>query len=252
MNLLSYLLTYLLVFFTLIPMYSLAIMVGFFDRSAAWRIIVIWNRLFLWLFKIEVEVEYENPKIDLSSGYVVVGLTQQSLLDPLIGQAVAPKIFMSIWNIEYALIPFIGWISFFFGWVIIRQWPKQAKKTLEKAISYIRKGGIVYLSLEGKRSKDGSLGLYKKGPVVLAIQANAKIIPVIVHGSRYCLPYGEWKIRPGKVTVNFLKEISTEGMEYEDRDFLVNELRKLAERELKLRVSASDDSDAYIKLKQNS
>ena len=52
--------------------------------------------------------------------------------------------------------------------------------------------------------------------------------------------------------MNFLKEISTEGMEYEDRDFIVNELRKLAERELKLRVSASDDSDAYIKLKQNS
>jgi 1-acyl-sn-glycerol-3-phosphate acyltransferase len=89
------------------------------------------------------------------------------------------------------------------------------------------------------------LGLYKKGPVVLAIQANAKIIPMIVRGSRDCLPYGEWKIRPGKVTVKVLKEISTEGMEYEDRDFLVNELRKLAERELKLRVSASDDSEVY-------
>jgi 1-acyl-sn-glycerol-3-phosphate acyltransferase len=245
MDLLSYLLTYLFVFFSLIPMYSLALLVGFFDRSAAWRIIVIWNRFFLRLFKIEVEVEYEDSEIDLSSGCVVVGLTQQSILDPLIGQAVAPKIFMSIWNIEYALIPLIGWVSFFFGWVIIRQWPKQAKKTLEKSISYIRGGGIVYLSLEGKRSKDGSLGLYKKGPVVLAIQANAKIIPVMINGTRDCLPYGEWKIRPGKVTMHFLKEISTEGMAYEDRDLLVNELRKLAEKKLMIRISAGDDSGVY-------
>jgi len=241
MNLLSYLLAYILVFLTLIPVYSLALLVGLFNRSAAWRIIVIWNRFFLSLFKVEVVVKYENPEIDLFSGSVVIGLTQQSLLDPIIGQAVAPRIFLSIWNIEYAMIPFIGWISFFFGWVIIRQWPKQAQKTLEKAISYIREGGAVYLSIEGKRSKDGSLGLYKKGPVVLAIQANAKIIPVIIHGSRDCLPYGEWKIRPGKVTVNFLKKISTDGMGYEDRDFIVGQLRKLAEREMQLRAPTSTD-----------
>ena len=88
----------------------------------------------------------------------------------------------------------------FFGWIIIRQRPKQAKKTLEKAVSYIQNGGVVYLSMEGRRSKTGSLGLYKKGPVVLAIQANAKIIPSIIQGSSKCLSYGEWKIKSGKVT----------------------------------------------------
>ena len=234
MKLISYLFRYLISFLLLILMYSIAILVGLISRSAAWLIIVNWGRIFLKMFRVEVIVEYENQDFDTSSGGVVVGLTQQSLIDPIIGQIIAPSVFMSIWNIEFALIPFIGWISWIFGWVIIRQLPKQSKRKIKKAESYLRKGGLVYLSIEGKRSINGSLGSYKKGPAVLAIQANAKIIPVIIHGSYRCLPYGEWKIRPGKVKVKILNEISTEGMKYEDRDLLVGNLRKLAEQELLL------------------
>ncbi len=234
MKFFSYLFRYLISFLLLIIMYSIAILVGLISRSAAWLIIVTWARIFLKMFGVEVVVEYENQYFDPSSGGVVVGLTQQSLLDPIIGQIIAPRIFMSIWNIEFALIPFIGWISWIFGWVIIRQLPKQSKRKIKKAESYLRKGGVVYLSIEGKRSIDGSLSSYKKGPAVLAIQAKVKIIPVILLGSYNCLPYGEWKIRPGKVTVKFLNEISTEGMKYEDRDLLVDKLRKLAEHELLL------------------
>ncbi|MFO7558542.1 MAG: lysophospholipid acyltransferase family protein [Desulfobacterales bacterium] len=241
MNLFSYLLRYLLAVLSLILMYSLALLVGLINRAAAWRIIVSWGHFFLKLFGVEVAVEYENQNIDLSSGGVVIGLTQQSLLDPIIGQVIAPRIFMSIWNIEYTLIPFIGWISWLFGWVIIRQWPKQAKGKLEKAVSYLRKGGLVYLSIEGKRSTNGSLSPYKKGAVVLAIQANARIIPVIYHDSHDCLSYGEWKIRPGKVTAKIFSEISTDGMGYEDRDLLVGQLRKLAEREIQLWASTKNN-----------
>jgi len=39
--------------------------------------------------------------------------------------------------IEYTIIPFIGWITLLFGWMIIRQWPKQAKRALKKS-------GIIY------------------------------------------------------------------------------------------------------------
>ena len=241
MKIFSYLFRYLISFLLLILMYSIAILVGLISRSAAWSIIVNWGRIFLKMFGVEVIVEYENQYFDTSSGGVVVGLTQQSLLDPIIGQIIAPRVFMSIWNIEFALIPFIGWISWIFGWVIIRQLPKQSKRKITKAESYLRKGGFVYLSIEGKRSINGSLSPYKKGPAVLAIQANAKIIPVIFHGSYNCLPYGEWKIRPGKVKVKILNEISTEGMTYEDRDLLVGKLRKIAEQELLLWDSIKEE-----------
>lgn len=87
---------------------------------------------------------------------------------------------------------------------------------------------------EGKRSKDGLLSAYKKGPVVLAIKAKARIIPIVVHGSKNCLPYGEWKIRPGKVIIKFLKEIPSAGLRYEDRNLVIDQLRELAEKEMQL------------------
>jgi 1-acyl-sn-glycerol-3-phosphate acyltransferase len=216
-------------------MYTIAILIAFFNKLAAWRIIVAWDRLFLKIFGVEIVDEYENPNITNSSGGVYIGLNQESLLEPIIGRVVSRTIFNSIFNIEFALIPLVGWVSWFYGWVIIRQWPGQAKKKLDKAVSYIRNGGFVFISIEGKRSKDGTLNPYKKGPVVLAIKAKSNIIPVIVKGSKYCLPYGEWKIRPGTVTIKFLKEISTVDMNYEDRDIVIEKLHKLAELELQLR-----------------
>ena len=232
MQYLNYVLRFSVSLLLLILIYSTAILIGPFNRFAAWKLVVTWNRFFLRLFGVEPAVEFTDKNIDLNTGCVMVGLTQQSLLDSIIGIAKSPKMFMSIWNIEYALIPFIGWISWLFGWVIIRQNQKQSRKKFKKAETYIRQGGSVYLSIEGRRSIDGSLSPYKKGPAVLAIQAEAKIIPIIVFGSRNCLPFGEWKIRPGKVVLKILDEVKTKGMNYEDRDLLVNKLREIADREL--------------------
>ena len=187
------------------------------------------------LFGITIEVQYElGPEAGsaaLRDGGVVVGLTQQSLLDPTIGIAGMRQRFLSLWNIEYALLPIFGWVSWTLGWVIIRQWPKQAKRQLNKAAAYAGSGGIVYLSAEGKRSSDGSLNNYKKGPAVLAIQAQANIHPLYLSGSRDCLPYGSWKIRPGHVVMRFLKPVSTAGLSYQDRNDLLQQLKALGEYE---------------------
>jgi len=234
MDVIRFSLRYFIAILLLIPMYSCALLFGFIYKPAGWFFIIRWNRFFLRLFGVEVLVEYEDPNADLSSGGFVTGLNQESLLEPIIGVVAAPKMFMSIWNIEYALIPFVGWVSWIYGWVIIRQWPEQAKRKLEKAILYLRNGGLVYSSIEGKRSKDGSLSTYKKGPVVLAIKAKARIIPIVVHGSKDCLPYGEWKIRPRKVIIKFLKEIPTTGLRYEDRNLIIDQLREFAKKEMQL------------------
>lgn len=101
------------------------------------------------------------------------------------------------------------------------------------------------MSIEGKRSKDGCLNPFKKGPVVLAIQSQAIIFPVIVHGSNHCLPFGEWKIRPGKVTMKFLEPLSTEGMRYEDRDVIIERLHKKAELEIHKMPSIEDRPSVF-------
>lgn len=121
---------------------------------------------------------------------------------------------MSIWNIEYALIPFFGWVTVLLGWIIVRQRPEQSKIQLRKAALHARNGGLVHLSAEGKRSLNGELNPYKKGPVVLAIESQAPIYPLYIGGSRHCLPVGEWRIRPGNIVLRYSEPISTKGLTY--------------------------------------
>ena len=74
--------------------------------------------------------------------------------------------------------------------------------------------------------------LYSNSTVVLAIQSQVKITPVIIEGAKECLGYGRWRIREGVVTVRLLNAISTKGMTYEDREELVSQLTYIAEKEL--------------------
>lgn len=71
----------------------------------------------------------------------------------------------------------------------------------------------------------------------MAINAQAKIVPVIIYGTKECLGYGKWRIHPGRVVVRLLEAIPTIGMKFEDRDELVNQLFTLAEREIVVRSS---------------
>lgn len=213
----------------MIPFLGGALVVAPFSSRLARGMVRAWNWAFLSIFGVTFEVEFEGGPGQLKQGGIIVGLTQQSLIDPTVGFAAWDKPVNAIWNIEYALIPFFGWVSFILGWVIVRQSPSQSKKQIAKAAKYAADGGLVYLSAEGRRSVDGQLSPYKKGPVVMAITAQAPIHPLYMSGSRDCMPPGSWKIRPGKVTMRYLAPISTAGMTYADRNVLLERLRAVGE-----------------------
>ena len=217
---------------SLVPWYFIGIIVALADQDRGLRILISWNRFFLRLFHIEISLENENHTSVTTNGCVFILLNQTSLLDGSIGAMKIPLPWRALVNIEFAVIPVFGWALCIFSWVIIRQWPKQAKKTMRKVKSFLQGGGNLFISIEGKRSKDGLLSPYKKGPVVIAIDAKAKIVPVIHSGVQSCLPYGKWRIRPGKVKIIYLKAIPTEDMQYEDRQELVDTLRALAEKNI--------------------
>ena len=76
---------------------------------------------------------------------------------------------------------------------------------------------------EGTRGESYSLRPFKKGPFVLAIAAEAPVVPLIVYGTREVQRKGSFVIRSGTVHVHFLEEIPTAGMTYDDRDRLADE-----------------------------
>jgi 1-acyl-sn-glycerol-3-phosphate acyltransferase len=200
-----------------------------FSRRAAYRLAQRWSRAQLRVFGIDLEVVLEEP-LDESRGYVFVHLNQTSLIEWFLTPAAMWRPVRSVINVEFALFPFVGQMAIALGAaVVVRQWPAQAKRALERAARHLRQGDCFGISLEGRRSPDGRLSPYRKGPVVLAIKGQADLVPFFLEGAREVLPYGAWSPRPGRVRVVFLRPIRVAGLGYQDRNVLLERLRDAAE-----------------------
>jgi 1-acyl-sn-glycerol-3-phosphate acyltransferase len=79
---------------------------------------------------------------------------------------------------------------------------------------------------EGTRSRDGFMGKFKGGSIMLAMQAGLPLVPISVVGSRHVMKKGELTTRPGHVTVVVHEPIETVANEQPS----VADVRALAER----------------------
>lgn len=108
---------------------------------------------------------------------------------------------------------------------IKRQLKSAAFAAYDEAAGYIREGSSAVVFAEGTRSRDGKLMAFKKGPFVLAIAAQAPVVPVFCGGTFELMPRGSWAPKPGRVVLRIGAQISTTGMTYEDRSRLADQTR---------------------------
>ncbi len=192
-----------------------------------------WGRTQLRIFGIRVRVEDRNAGAYGAPPYLFVLMNQTSLAEAFVMPVALPVPGSIFLNLEFALVPFVGWASWLMGGVlVVRQWPAQARRAGQKANRLLERGRSFYISIEGRRSPDGALLPYKKGPVVMALTTGARFIPVYVRGARSVWPHGEWRVRPGEVSVVLGEPVPLAGRGLEERGRLVAELEALARAEL--------------------
>ncbi|HEX6575200.1 MAG TPA: lysophospholipid acyltransferase family protein, partial [Gemmatimonadaceae bacterium] len=83
----------------------------------------------------------------------------------------------------------------------------------------------VIVFAEGTRGVEYPLRPFKKGPFVLAINAGAPVVPVLIYGAREVVRRGSMLVHPVKVHVHLLEPVSVEGYDYDDRDELADKVR---------------------------
>jgi 1-acyl-sn-glycerol-3-phosphate acyltransferase len=108
---------------------------------------------------------------------------------------------------------------------IERQNRKAAFGAYNEASRRIREGNSVIVFPEGSRGYEYPLRPFKKGPFVLAIDAGAPIVPVLIYGTHEVARKGSLLLRPGRVDVHLLEPVSVEGYGYDDRDALAEKVR---------------------------
>jgi 1-acyl-sn-glycerol-3-phosphate acyltransferase len=79
---------------------------------------------------------------------------------------------------------------------------------------------------EGTRSRDGHMGKFKGGSLLLAMQAGLPIVPIAVAGSRHVMKKGELTTRPGHVRLVVHEPIETTAA----AEPSVAEIREFADR----------------------
>ena len=220
------------------------------SRAKSWSLLRFWCETLL-RHSLDISWSVDNrsgvvqdvtPK---RKGVLYVHLNQQTLLASVLYPVTLPPAKLVV-NIEFALLPLLGWSMIALGSrIIVRQHPPSAKRQLQKVINELKHGQDYIISIEGKRSDDGELSPFKKGAVVMAIEAQCEVVPFMTLGEYPLWPRGQLYVRPhGKVDCIVFPKISTEGMTYKDRDLLLNQLRDLAERE---KASWERNNEKYLK-----
>lgn len=132
---------------------------------------------------------------------------------------------------ELFRVPIFGWALAASGCVPIdRRNRIEAIRSLNVAAKQVRDGRSVVLFPEGSRSRDGSLGPFKKGAFHLGVQAGVPVVPVAIIGSFDIFPPGSLRVVPGSVEVFVEPPIDVTPFQPDDYNGLSAVVRSAIER----------------------
>jgi len=100
---------------------------------------------------------------------------------------------------------------------------RECRTTLDNGLSLM-------IFPEGTRSRDGNLLPFKSGAFSLAIDKQVPILPVVLHGTRNCIPRGSPWFGRARALGRILDPVPTEGLTEADVNRLTEEVRSRMER----------------------
>lgn len=100
----------------------------------------------------------------------------------------------------------------------------QAIKDLTYAQHLMESGIVMWIAPEGTRSKDGTLGRFKKGGFITAIKSGATIIPIGIRGAHNILPARSFNVHlQEKAEIHIGKPIDASAFTLENKDELIEQ-----------------------------
>ncbi len=128
---------------------------------------------------------------------------------------------------EIGRIPVVGPAMCFAGFLTVdRKKARKGKARIELAARQMRERGYSFLIFpEGTRSGDGRLGPFRRGGFFLALGSGAPIVPVAIRGTYDMMPRGRWYVGKGRIRVDILAPVPSEGATVETMPDLMEKVR---------------------------
>jgi 1-acyl-sn-glycerol-3-phosphate acyltransferase len=191
--------------------------ISFLYRTAMWA---AWTGVRLAGVKVET-VGLE--RIDTSRTYIFMS-NHVSNIDPPILLPLIPRRTSVMAKKELFSYPLLGKTMRLGSLVPVDRGNREAGiAAVREAEKVIRSGINMTIYVEGKRSFDGKLLPFKKGPFYLASECGVPVVPVTMRGTHEIMPKARFGIRPGTATVIFHAPI--EPKDFGTRDELMDKVR---------------------------
>lgn len=165
---------------------------------------------------------------------VVFCSNHESNVDPpVLFRALHPRLHI-LFKVELTKLPILGKVMLAGGFVAVERERREASMaSIDRAADSIRDGNSFLIFPEGTRSRTSELLPFKKGGFIMAIKAQAPIVPVAISGGRDAMRKGSWFVRPVLCRIRIGEPIETAGMLVDDRDELIDVVRTRIENLLK-------------------
>lgn len=162
---------------------------------------------------------------------VVFCSNHQSNIDPpVLFEALHRRVHI-LYKQELDAIPILARAFRIGGFIAVDRRNKEAAmRSIESGARAIRAGSSFLIFPEGTRSRTDDLLPFKKGGFIMAIKAQAPIMPVAIRGGRAAMQRGSWLIHPVQTSVRIGAPIETAGLSLDERDLLIERVREAIEQ----------------------
>jgi len=162
-------------------------------------------------------------------GAIYCGNHESNVDAPILFYALHPRLHV-LYKAEFERIPVLGQAIKHARCVpVYRDNRDRSIQWLDEAVPMVVAGTSFMFFPEGTRSAPGTLLPFKKGGFIMAIHAQAPVVPVAIHGSYETMRRGSALIFPATVSVRIGKPIETAGLTLDDRDALIRQVRERME-----------------------
>jgi 1-acyl-sn-glycerol-3-phosphate acyltransferase len=157
---------------------------------------------------------------------------QSNVDPPILFDALHPRLHV-LYKAELSALPLLERAFRVGGFIPIQRGNReQSVAAIEAGARSLRSGNSFLIFPEGTRSRTNALLPFKKGGFIMALKAEAPIVPVAVQGGRDAMRKGSRIVRPVVVSIRVGAPVETAGVTVDQRDVVISTVRRRIEEML--------------------